>query len=911
MLKYLSFVLVAINTLLVGAAHAQQIEVPSAPQSKGPQPPVTAWNGSYTTAIDIDVPDFRGLGPDLKISYDSARGIRGLYEPGGNLGIGWQLSGLSYIQRVAGSFPPAAGEDALPGGKGVPAYGAPDFPPDGFTLDGQELVACTSEMTTSPSCATEMLPNEMAYAGRNETYERIRYNTTLNIWTVTNKLGVTTTYTSMEGNNPFRWLADTVEDRNGNQVKFDWNCGTGKNCSISEISSFNEDRLGQPIHKVVFTYHTRPDPFRYASGKDLRTVENRLETIEVWSSNTKVRSYLLAYGNQSPQGYSFLASVAENGRAMNGTTPLLTKPPFKFVYGTTVAVGNPSRTEWQNFQGEGIAFGGDYNGDGIPLDSIVKSHRYLRQGSYGVESDIYQCWKTAHFSNGAGGYLASSDTVKRECSGPNTNPNVAEGVGPGGDFNGDGLSDFSTWSTVSEVDCDPTSDRSTSWCTRSSISLLSWTQDNGVGSIDVLASRTHESSSTPSIVLGPTLDANGDGRTDFLSTNGTVVFVRNGGFDAKNWNVPDLYVNWEDRYTKKNMLVDANGDGKSDILQVRTNDEGNWVSRISLSTGTSYVAQSWQLVPIEGNLHTTGVLLADANGDGLTDMILVSRHSTSQSQLQVRTLLSKGKHFDTGGELTQTVNIGGFTNLVAPNSYLGYSGLERVSVPNPYDIYTPSHHFNSPLAAVGDFDGNDLADIIVVDDGHLRVVNDVSQAPILGQASQVAADLSGNDAYLNYSVLDADGDGRDEVFEINKSYLQPAKQYLHQLDSLNLPLLNSITTPLGGKTMLKYRTSKGLPDTRLPFTMQLVEQMTINDGRGNVATTDFAYEGGRWDYQERQFLGFGKITATLPANEGETARPVVETHYAQSKKLCRTCESGAPAGQRWQSADRATGCLRK
>jgi hypothetical protein len=42
-------------------------------------------------------------------------------------------------------------------------------------------------------------------------------------------------------------------------------------------------------------------------------------------------------------------------------------------------------------------------------------------------------------------------------------------------------------------------------------------------------------------------------------------------------------------------------------------------------------------------------------------------------------------------------------------------------------------------------------------------------------------------------------------------------------------------------------------------------------GRGTASATDFTYADGAWNTTERQFMGFRTVTATLPANAGETA----------------------------------------
>ncbi|WP_310221880.1 RHS repeat-associated core domain-containing protein, partial [Neorhizobium sp. 2083] len=76
------------------------------------------------------------------------------------------------------------------------------------------------------------------------------------------------------------------------------------------------------------------------------------------------------------------------------------------------------------------------------------------------------------------------------------------------------------------------------------------------------------------------------------------------------------------------------------------------------------------------------------------------------------------------------------------------------------------------------------------------------------------------------------------------------------------------------------------PSTRwtnvfMPQVLHAVTQLRVDDGRGQVAATDYAYAGGLYDPKARKFLGYKTITMTKPLANGETARPVVETTYRQ------------------------------
>ena len=55
--------------------------------------------GSFWTSYPIEVPSYHGLEPNLGLTYDSGAG-------NGLLGVGWELSGFSYIQRGSSGLCP-------------------------------------------------------------------------------------------------------------------------------------------------------------------------------------------------------------------------------------------------------------------------------------------------------------------------------------------------------------------------------------------------------------------------------------------------------------------------------------------------------------------------------------------------------------------------------------------------------------------------------------------------------------------------------------------------------------------------------------------------------------------------------------------------------------------------------------
>src|SRR4051794_37973762 len=133
-------------------------------------------SGAYQTEMTIDVPPYQGLEPRLHLVYNSAGG-------NGWLGVGWQLVGLSEIER---SSP----------GRGAPAYDQHDV----YYLDGAELVPCKpagegKPATDSPSCRHPASPDFIAFASKVESFQRIAFDPKgSGAWYIWDKRGTKMTY---------------------------------------------------------------------------------------------------------------------------------------------------------------------------------------------------------------------------------------------------------------------------------------------------------------------------------------------------------------------------------------------------------------------------------------------------------------------------------------------------------------------------------------------------------------------------------------------------------------------------------------------------------------------------------------------------------------------------------------------
>ncbi|RYG94284.1 MAG: hypothetical protein EON58_16590, partial [Alphaproteobacteria bacterium] len=97
----------------------------------------------------------------------------------------------------------------------------------------------------------------------------------------------------------------------------------------------------------------------------------------------------------------------------------------------------------------------------------------------------------------------------------------------------------------------------------------------------------------------------------------------------------------------------------------------------------------------------------------------------------------------------------------------------------------------------------------------------------------------------------------------------------------NPNLLRTVTLETGGKISVDYYPSTRWSNSFLPQVMHAVTKLKVEDGRGTIATTDYAYAGGLYDTVARKFLGYKTITVTKPLANGEASRPVVTITYRQ------------------------------
>ncbi|PCJ10559.1 MAG: hypothetical protein COB16_00685 [Rhodobacteraceae bacterium] len=296
-------------------------------------------SGSMRYSVPFDIPSFRGLEPNLGLSYNSTFKGKGRAETW--LGVGWQLTGFSSIERVSV-------------GGGTPSY---DDNYDVFRLDGMELMICRDSQAIAPLPTSRSYPERYetdtasasCLAGGNmstmvESHRKIemKYQTIggeqVEYFEVTNTKGVRYTYrsigsicsdassgtvcehassTSVDEKNVFfrrKFLLAEIQDAQTtpNIVTFYYHF-SGK--AEAHAHRPRAIKYGNG-YKVSFGYDALASPMStYAVGSGAHFGEQRfrLRSVFVHDGSAKIRAYALEYQTSAATDASLLTSVTPYG----------------------------------------------------------------------------------------------------------------------------------------------------------------------------------------------------------------------------------------------------------------------------------------------------------------------------------------------------------------------------------------------------------------------------------------------------------------------------------------------------------------------------------------------------------------------------------------------------------------------
>lgn len=363
------------------------------------------------------------------------------------------------------------------------------------------------------------------------------------------------------------------------------------------------------------------------------------------------------------------------------------------------------------------------------------------------------------------------------------------------------------------------------------------------------------------------------------SVSWSYVFFRCVGSECNSYQEREVRGN----FGRPTYISDFDGDGLDDTIEVKNNR----LAAVRFSKG----ATSWGGVRTNDHFGTP-----DLNGDGMSDMLY-------------------------------TEATGGSSDLILKlsNGVNGFESVYRANTPHRYDQYI----------FTADLNGDGTADIIRPTGGdQYRVYYVTGNRFVQGPVIRLPGTCVGAPNCSQPFATDVNGDGRADMVAPGVHKQKKARIFINMGDRFDFipraegagetlagtfagftgdgdvdgiqefalrtdgedhghggqrwtmtaekpDLLTFVKTPLGAESKATYGYHEPKVQVDLPMNLFVVKSLETYDGRSVRAKTDYTYSGARYDWTERQFLGFEKIKATLPKIDGESGRPTIETTYRQ------------------------------
>lgn len=383
------------------------------------------------------------------------------------------------------------------------------------------------------------------------------------------------------------------------------------------------------------------------------------------------------------------------------------------------------------------------------------------------------------------------------------------------------------------------------------------------------------------------VDLFGNGLPDILEMNGTVRYWRNRG--GGQFDLPRPMNEAPAGLTLASagvQMIDANGDGRTDLLVT----DGPLTGYYPLKFGGLWDRRSFQKYAYAPSfdLKDPEVRLLDLTGDGVTDVIRSGArfecffNDPHEGWKETRWVERNGldglrdltfsdprvKWADMSGDGMQDIVLVYDGNVEYwPN--LGYGSWgKRIHMENsprfPYG-YDPKR------ILLGDVDGDGLADLLYIDDRKVTLwINQSGNGwsdPIEIPGTPPVSDMDA------VRLIDLLGSGISGVlWTKDAAYARQDHYFFLDLTGGVKPyLLSEMNNNMGAVTKVAYAPSTRFyqedekrKETRwrtpLPFPVQVVARVEVIDelSKGKL-TTEYRYHHGYWDGGEREFRGFGMV----------------------------------------------------
>jgi len=685
-------------------------------------------------------------------------------------------------------------------------YGRDDFV---FTKDGSN-----TELIKVDAAAGE-------YRAKIEDGSLLRFYYNGTSWTVNDKDGKVYTYgqtsSTRQGSTlgTFKWCLDRVEDSNGNYMTINYQQDQGE-IYLSQINyTGNSKSAINPTNTIDFIRELRTDaPVSYFSHAPVKTAY-RLKTILIKAGVENVRKYELSYDANSTEHYS-----------LSTHRSLLSKIE---KYG----IDNAQWTKWP----QDTTF--TWNQDQPQYDGVDHAFSTTpRVGNYGTQ-----------------GMLRMADV------------------------NGDGFTDI--------VYEDGNRNYHVLFSTGNG-----FTADTANGLIQRLKSYN------PDYKGFRLADVDGDGKADIIyddnNNNFHVIFSTGYGFEPDTADGLVKHVNNISTYIGSHgagqlggwTVGDFNGDGKADLYYIDL-VQNQFGGHILLSKGRDFTDDTKSGCTFGGTVLPLDKF-SDLNNDGKTDILYGEFYYNGNSSDEYYAYLSTGETttcfstwLDWGARLHNVNSVAELTDVngdglpdfvyedtnrnirVLLNTGSGFTNDDDTAIWGSRDMRYSDGSGGPQLA---DFNGDGLADFAYE---HQRTTYVKLSTGTGFLAEQVwGTRTSGyNDSNHGLRITDINGDGLvDLLYEGNN-------QVMHGLVSKGpFPdLIKTINDFKGATYSIVYKPSSYYfyQNTLMPFIVQTVESITITttDGVSNTAlTTNYDYALGYYDFEDREFRGFGYVKQINPDN---------------------------------------------
>lgn len=373
-------------------------------------------------------------------------------------------------------------------------------------------------------------------------------------------------------------------------------------------------------------------------------------------------------------------------------------------------------------------------------------------------------------------------------------------------------------------------------------------------------------------------DVNGDGLVDLIAANSlshqynTFLSMGDGTFGYAGTSMTDSGYG-----VRRLMLTDLNRDGKADLIKFANRavyvhlakaDDSGLFEETGIRSDFRIFDYNW-------------VDLGDINGDGLPDLIRILHGLACGVDVHLAnedgTFAYEGIRTDMTGVMPQLfrrvldVNADGLTDVITYSYTDDYSNVHVHLSKGDGTFDEPKQSSASRRSIVHaaifypDVNGDGYPDFIYrdyhenrLDGGYLDVYFGRGDGTFTENATTTEWPLG----YPGMSTLffaDINGDSLDDF--ISQSYLD---FYSYLAVGSPPDLLTSKTDSYGAVTTVEYTPSSNYLNYGLPYVVQTVSSIEVNDGLGALSTTIYNYNQGYYDVEEREYRGFHEVSQTNP-----------------------------------------------